>query len=150
MKVHHFTSSDGVRLAYEEFGEGNGGTPLVFCHGIAVNGVQFHEDAKWFAARGHRVLVPHLRGHGLSDSPVPVSRRTLTIERLAIDQFALVTLERVILAEHINTILKITLFRAFLKVGQVIVERQDANRRGRRVFEHRGQELANAQPSKCP
>jgi len=85
MKVHHFTSSDGVRLAYEEFGAGNGGTPLVFCHGIAVNGVQFLEDAAWFAARGHRVLVPHLRGHGLSDSPVPVSRRTLTIERLATD-----------------------------------------------------------------
>jgi pimeloyl-ACP methyl ester carboxylesterase len=85
MTIHHFTSGDGVRLAYEEFGEGNGGTPLVFCHGIAVNGIQFHEDAAWFAARGHRVLVPHLRGHGLSDSPVPVSRETLTIERLAAD-----------------------------------------------------------------
>lgn len=85
MNLHHFTSSDGVRLAYEEFGAGNGGTPLVFCHGIAVNGVQFHADAAWFAARGHRVLVPHLRGHGLSESPVPVSRRTLTVERLAAD-----------------------------------------------------------------
>src|SRR3990170_6350155 len=85
MIVHHFTSGDGVRLAYEEFGAGNGGTPLVLCHGIAGNGIQFHEDAEWFAARGHRVLVPHLRGHGLSDSPVPVSRETLTIERLAPD-----------------------------------------------------------------
>ena len=85
MSVHHFTSSDGVRLAYEVFGESNSGTPLVFCHGIAVNGTQFHADAAWFAARGHRVLVPHLRGHGLSDSPVPVSRQTLTLERLAAD-----------------------------------------------------------------
>jgi len=85
MILHHFTSSDGVRLAYEEFGTGNSGTPLVFCHGIAVNGAQFHADAAWFAARGHRVLVPHLRGHGLSDSPVPVSRQTLTLERLAAD-----------------------------------------------------------------
>ena len=85
MSVHHFISSDGVRLAYEEFGAGNSGTPLVLCHGIAVNGLQFHADAAWFAARGHRVLVPHLRGHGLSDSPVPVSRETLTLARLAAD-----------------------------------------------------------------
>ncbi len=85
MTIHRFTSSDGVGLAYEEFGEANSGTPLVFCHGIAVNGEQFHEDAAWFAARGHRVLVPHLRGHGLSDSPVPVGRETLTIARLAAD-----------------------------------------------------------------
>ncbi|MEO7221320.1 MAG: alpha/beta hydrolase, partial [Devosia sp.] len=85
MTIHHFTSSDGVRLAYEEFGSGNTGTPLVLCHGIAVNGEQFHEDATWFAARGQRVLVPHLRGHGLSDSPVPVTRERFTIERLAAD-----------------------------------------------------------------
>ena len=85
MSVQHFTSSDGVRLAYEAFGDDNSGTPLVLCHGIAVNGLQFHEDAAWFSARGHRVLVPHLRGHGLSDSPVPVSRDTLTVPRLAAD-----------------------------------------------------------------
>jgi 3-oxoadipate enol-lactonase len=85
MSIHRFTSSDGVNLAYEEFGAGNTGTPLVFCHGIAVNGEQFHADAAHFAARGHRVLVPHLRGHGLSDSPVPVSRETFTIKRLAAD-----------------------------------------------------------------
>lgn len=85
MTIHRFTSSDGVGLAYEEFGAGNSGTPLVFCHGIAVNGEQFHQDAAWFSERGHRVLVPHLRGHGLSDSPVPVSRETLTIARLAAD-----------------------------------------------------------------
>jgi 3-oxoadipate enol-lactonase len=85
MIVHRFTSSDGVGLAYEEFGEGNSGTPLVFCHGIAVNGEQFHADAAYFAALGHRVLVPHLRGHGLSDSPVPVSPATLTVARLAAD-----------------------------------------------------------------
>lgn len=85
MSIQRFTSSDGVALAYEEFAAGNGGTPVVLCHGIAVNGEQFHADADWFAARGHRVLVPHLRGHGLSDSPVPVSRETLTLARLAAD-----------------------------------------------------------------
>ena len=85
MTVHHFTSSDGVGLAYEEFGAGNSGTPLVFCHGIAVNGEQFHEDAAYFSARGYRVLVPHLRGHGLSDSPAPVTRERFTVARLAAD-----------------------------------------------------------------
>jgi pimeloyl-ACP methyl ester carboxylesterase len=85
MSVHWFISSDGVRLAYEEFGAGNGGTPLVFCHGIAVNGAQFHADAAHFAARGHRVLVPHLRGHGLSHSPGAITRESLGIARLAAD-----------------------------------------------------------------
>ncbi len=85
MTVRRFTSSDGVNLAYEEFGAGNAGTPLVFCHGIAVNGEQFHADAAYFAARGRRVLVPHLRGHGLSDSPVLINRETFTIARLAAD-----------------------------------------------------------------
>jgi pimeloyl-ACP methyl ester carboxylesterase len=89
MTVRRFTSSDGVGLAYEAFGEGNSGTPIVLCHGIAVSGEQFHADAEYFAARGRRVLVPHLRGHGLSDSPVPVSRATLTIARLAADMIAM-------------------------------------------------------------
>lgn len=85
MRLHRFTSSDGVDLAFEEFGAGNAGTLLVLCHGIAVNGAQFHADAGWFADRGHRVLVPHLRGHGLSASPAPVTRASLGIARLAAD-----------------------------------------------------------------
>lgn len=85
MTIHRFTSSDGVTLAYESFGEFNVGRPIVLCHGIAVSGLQFHDDAEWLAAHGHRVLVPHLRGHGLSDSPDPLTRESVTIERLAAD-----------------------------------------------------------------
>ncbi len=85
MTVHTFTSSDGVKLAYESFGDLNMSRPIVFCHGLAASGLQFHDDAEWFATRGHRVLVPHLRGHGLSDSPQPVTPETLSIARLAAD-----------------------------------------------------------------
>lgn len=85
MTVHTFTSSDGVKLAYESFGDLNMSRPIVFCHGLAASGRQFHDDAEWFAMRGHRVLVPHLRGHGLSDSPEPVNVDTLSLERLATD-----------------------------------------------------------------
>ena len=85
MTIHRYISSDGVALAYEGFGEHNIGRPIVLCHGIAVNGMQFYDDADWLAAHGHRVLVPHLRGHGLSNGPAPVTRESLTIERLAAD-----------------------------------------------------------------
>lgn len=84
MSARHFTSDDGVRLAYEEYGEG-GGAPIVFCHGLAATGEQFADDAAFFADRGRRVLVPHLRGHGLSDAPTALTPETLSIERLAMD-----------------------------------------------------------------
>lgn len=85
MSVHRFTSSDGVALAYEAFGETNIGRPIVLCHGIAASGLQFHDDAEWLAGRGHRVLVPHLRGHGLSSSPDPLTSESVSIPRLAAD-----------------------------------------------------------------
>jgi pimeloyl-ACP methyl ester carboxylesterase len=84
VSVHVFTSDDGVRLAYEEYGEDDG-TPVVFCHGLAATGEQFADDAAFFAERGRRVLVPHLRGHGLSDAPTALTPETLAIERLAKD-----------------------------------------------------------------
>jgi 3-oxoadipate enol-lactonase len=85
MTVHQFISSDGVKLAYEAFGEQKIGRTIVLCHGLAATGMQFHDDAEWFAARGHPVLVPHLRGHGLSDSPATLTPESVGIERLAMD-----------------------------------------------------------------
>jgi 3-oxoadipate enol-lactonase len=85
MSIHRFTSSDGITLAYEAFGEANIGRPIVLCHGIAASGLQFHDDAEWLAGRGHRVLVPHLRGHGLSGTPDPLTEESLRIPRLAAD-----------------------------------------------------------------
>jgi 3-oxoadipate enol-lactonase len=83
MSVRRYLSSDGVHLAYEEW-TGSGPT-LVFCHGLAATGEQFAEDAAFFAARGHHVLVPHLRGHGLSEGPAVPTAESLSISRLAAD-----------------------------------------------------------------
>ena len=79
-----FTSSDGVALAYDEYGHG-AATPVVLCHGLAATGEQFAADAMFFAGLGHRVLVPHLRGHGRSATPEPLTEASLGIERLAAD-----------------------------------------------------------------
>lgn len=64
-QVIRFMASDGVAIAYEDVGPSDG-APVVLCHGLAAAGVQFAEDAAYLAARGHRVLVPNLRGHGPS------------------------------------------------------------------------------------
>ncbi len=79
-----FTSGDGVGLAYDEYGHGTA-TPVVLCHGLAATGEQFAADAMFFAGLGHRVLVPHLRGHGRSAAPSPLTETSLSIARLATD-----------------------------------------------------------------
>ena len=79
-----FTSSDGLRLVYDDVGP-RGGTPLVICHGLAATAEQMAADAAYFAGLGYRVLVPDLRGHGRSEKPQPVSPQALSIARLADD-----------------------------------------------------------------
>jgi pimeloyl-ACP methyl ester carboxylesterase len=64
LPVHHFQGRDGAELVYREMGEGR---PLVLIHGFfstaMVNWVRYGHAAK-IAARGHRVVMPDLRGHG--------------------------------------------------------------------------------------
>jgi pimeloyl-ACP methyl ester carboxylesterase len=57
---------DGVRLEYEEAGEGV--PTLVFVHGLACHRGFWAEQVKHFS-RQHRVLAVDLRGHGGSDAP---------------------------------------------------------------------------------
>jgi pimeloyl-ACP methyl ester carboxylesterase len=57
---------DGVRLDYEEAGQGD--PPLVFVHGLACHRGFWPEQMKHFS-RAHRVLAVDLRGHGGSDAP---------------------------------------------------------------------------------
>ncbi|MER7128346.1 alpha/beta fold hydrolase, partial [Streptosporangium saharense] len=54
----------GCDLRYGD--SGGDGTPLVFSHGAGADHVMF--DAQWehLRARGHRVVVWDMRGHGLS------------------------------------------------------------------------------------
>lgn len=64
-----FHGRDGVQLAYRELGEGR---PLVLIHGFfstaTVNWLRYGHAAA-IAARGYRVIMPDLRGHGESAKP---------------------------------------------------------------------------------
>ena len=69
LPVHHFRSHDGIELAYREFGTGR---PLILIHGYfstaTVNWLRYGHAAR-IAARGYRVIMPDLRGHGDSAKP---------------------------------------------------------------------------------
>lgn len=84
MTEKRFRSSDGVEIFYEDFGAADG-EPIVLCHGLAAAGLQFHADAEYFSARGYRVLVPDLRGHGYSGVPEPMGEAGFSISRMARD-----------------------------------------------------------------
>jgi pimeloyl-ACP methyl ester carboxylesterase len=88
LPVHHYRGRDGAALAYRETGEGR---PLVLIHGYfstaVVNWVRYGHAAM-IAARGHRVIMPDLRGHG--DSAKPHDASAYPPDVLADDGFALV------------------------------------------------------------
>ena len=67
--IHHFTSSDGIQLAWRETG---GGRPVILLHGLFsdsfVNWVKFG-TADRIARDDFRVIMPDLRAHGLSGAP---------------------------------------------------------------------------------
>jgi pimeloyl-ACP methyl ester carboxylesterase len=64
-----FASFDGVPIAWRELGEGH---PVVLLHGYfsdaATNWIRYGHAAA-IAARGFRVILPDLRGHGESGRP---------------------------------------------------------------------------------
>lgn len=68
-ETHRFPSFDGVEIAWTEMGEGR---PAVLIHGYAstaeVNWIKYGHAEK-LAAKGFRVILPDLRGHGHSDAP---------------------------------------------------------------------------------
>ena len=86
--IHHFRGRDGVELAYREMGEGR---PLVLIHGFfstaTVNWLRYGHAAK-IAARGLRVIMPDLRGHG--DSAKPHDPAAYPPDVLADDGLALI------------------------------------------------------------
>jgi len=86
--LHHYEAADGTELAYRRFGAGSG-PPIVLCHGLIANGRQFLADAAWFAERGNGVLVPDLRGHGLSGAPGIEDRDGFSIPVMAADMIAM-------------------------------------------------------------
>jgi pimeloyl-ACP methyl ester carboxylesterase len=88
LPIRRFQGRDGVELAYRETGEGR---PLVLIHGYfstaTVNWVRYGHAAK-IAARGRRVVMPDLRGHG--DSARSHDAGDYPPDVLADDGFALI------------------------------------------------------------
>lgn len=71
IETHRFTSFDGVELAWHETGPTDD-RPVVLIHGYfstaEVNWIKYGHAEK-LAARGFRVIMPDLRGHGQSARP---------------------------------------------------------------------------------
>lgn len=59
---------DGVRLSFDRVD--GVGRPLVFIHGWCCDRSYLAPQMEHFAAAGHSVLAPDLRGHGASDGPM--------------------------------------------------------------------------------
>jgi pimeloyl-ACP methyl ester carboxylesterase len=68
LPVYRFRGRDGVELAWREIGDG---PPVVLLHGLMGSGALMASDgpAPALAARGYRVVLPDLRGHGDSGRP---------------------------------------------------------------------------------
>ena len=68
-QVHFWSASDSVELAFHELGVGR---PVVLLHGLFsdanMNWIKFGH-AERIAGQGFRVIMPDLRGHGLSGKP---------------------------------------------------------------------------------
>ena len=70
--MKRFSSWDGVEIAYQEWGEETGLTPVVLHHGFVANA-----EANWVAtgvvdallAAKRKVIAPDARGHGHSEKP---------------------------------------------------------------------------------
>jgi pimeloyl-ACP methyl ester carboxylesterase len=88
LPIQHFRGHDGVQLAYRELGEG---PAVVLIHGYFSNGVVnwvTYGHAAAIAARGFRVILPDLRGHG--ESAKPHDAAAYPPDVLADDGFALI------------------------------------------------------------
>ncbi len=72
MTIRSFTSSDGVQIAYREWGRDSSLPPVLLHHGFVADA-----QANWVAPgivqrlceNGRRVIAPDARGHGASEKP---------------------------------------------------------------------------------
>ena len=64
-----FFESEGLRIAYDDLGEGD---PIVLLHGFAADKSTNWRLTGWYrllTGAGYRVIAPDARGHGKSDKP---------------------------------------------------------------------------------
>lgn len=71
VRRHQISSAAKFPLVYDEYRPVHGAprADIMLVHGLASSGIQFTGEARRFAEQGFRVLVPDLRGHGLSGVP---------------------------------------------------------------------------------
>lgn len=88
VEPHFFESFDGARIAWRELGEGR---PVVLIHGYfsdaKTNWLRYGHAAA-VAAKGFRVIMPDLRGHG--DSAKPHDAASYPADALMRDGLALI------------------------------------------------------------
>ena len=65
-REHTYMSHDGLTLFYREYGESNGGVPIVCLPGITRNSRDFEDIAAHLGTR-YRILAADLRGRGFSE-----------------------------------------------------------------------------------
>ena len=83
----HWTSSDGLTLYARDYPASGGGDrlPVICLHGLTRNSKDFEDLAPRVAARGRRVIVPDVRGRGLSGrDPNPANYQPKTYARDAL------------------------------------------------------------------
>jgi non-heme chloroperoxidase len=61
-----FTTKDGTRLNYNDWGAGQ---PIVFSHGWPLSAEAFEDQMFFLASRGYRCVAHDRRGHGRSSQP---------------------------------------------------------------------------------
>jgi non-heme chloroperoxidase len=61
-----FETNDGVRLAYEDYGQGE---PIVFLASWVLSADMWEYQVPYFLERGYRCVMLDRRGHGRSDRP---------------------------------------------------------------------------------
>jgi 3-oxoadipate enol-lactonase len=81
-KMPYATTSDGVRLYYEEVGEG---TPILFLHEFAADHTNWEPQMRYFS-RGHRCIAYSARGYAPSD--VPASKEVYSFLHFYTDALA--------------------------------------------------------------
>jgi non-heme chloroperoxidase len=59
-----FTTSDGIRIFYKDWGAGQ---PIVFSHGWPLSADDWDAQMLFFLQRGYRVIAHDRRGHGRSE-----------------------------------------------------------------------------------
>ena len=70
MPAPHFVTTNGIRMAVYERGEG---LPVVFAHGFPELAYSWRNQLRSYPAAGLRAIAPDMRGYGLTDRPADVA-----------------------------------------------------------------------------